>query len=332
MQRINVLAGQLSPRPSKAKVAVLGAGGGIGQPLSMLLKMNPLIGELSLYDVAATPGVACDLSHMSTPAAVRGYLGPDQLPAALQGCQLVIIPAGVPRKPGMTRDDLFNINAGIVAGLCEAIAKHCPSAWVAIISNPVNSTVPIAAEVLKRAGVYDPRRVFGVTTLDLVRAETFIANILGVDPRDVTVPVVGGHAGATILPLLSQAHPPLQLSADAAAKLTTRIQDAGTEVVQAKAGSGSATLSMAYAAARFAENCLRAQAGESNVTEYAFVASSVVPGLPFFSSKLRLAQSGISEVCGLGHLSASEQRGLEAMTNELKDSISKGVDFVAKRK
>lgn len=75
-------------------MAVLGAGGGIGQPLSMLLKMNPLIGELSLYDVAATPGVACDLSHMSTPAAVRGYLGPDQLPAALQGCQLVIIPAG----------------------------------------------------------------------------------------------------------------------------------------------------------------------------------------------------------------------------------------------
>ncbi len=47
----------------------------------------------------------------------------------------------MPRKPGMTRDDLFNINAGIVAGLCEAIAKHCPAAWVAIISNPVNSTV-----------------------------------------------------------------------------------------------------------------------------------------------------------------------------------------------
>lgn len=50
-------------------------------------------------------------------------------------------PAGVPRKPGMTRDDLFNVNAGIVATLVEAIAKHCPTAWVAIISNPVNSTV-----------------------------------------------------------------------------------------------------------------------------------------------------------------------------------------------
>uniref|UniRef100_A0A6T8SHX4 Malate dehydrogenase n=1 Tax=Chlamydomonas leiostraca TaxID=1034604 RepID=A0A6T8SHX4_9CHLO len=332
MQRINVLAEQLSPRTRKAKVAVLGAAGGIGQPLSMLLKMCPMVAELSLYDVAATPGVACDLSHMSTPAVVKGYLGPDQLPAALQGCQLVVIPAGVPRKPGMTRDDLFNINAGIVASLCEAIAKHCPTAWVAIISNPVNSTVPIAAEVFKRAGVYDPRRLFGVTTLDVVRAEAFIADILGVDPRDVRVPVVGGHAGITILPLLSQAHPALNLPEDAAAKLTARIQDAGTEVVAAKAGSGSATLSMAYAAARFAESCLRAQAGENGVTEYAYVQSSVVPGLPFFSSKLRLAQSGITEVCGLGPLSGAEARGLDALKGELADSIRKGVEFVAKRK
>lgn len=60
--------------------------------------------------------------------------------------------AGVPRKPGMTRDDLFNINAGIVRTLIEAVAVHCPQAWVAIISNPVNSTVPIAAEVLRKAG------------------------------------------------------------------------------------------------------------------------------------------------------------------------------------
>ncbi len=76
------------------KVAVLGAAGGIGQPLSMLLKMSPYISELSLYDVMNTPGVAADISHMSTAARVKGYLGPDQLPAALTGCDLVVIPAG----------------------------------------------------------------------------------------------------------------------------------------------------------------------------------------------------------------------------------------------
>jgi malate dehydrogenase len=156
------------------KVAVLGAAGGIGQPLSLLLKINPLVSTLHLYDVFNTPGVTADLSHTNTSAVVRGYLGKDQLGPALDGMDLVIIPAGVPRKPGMTRDDLFNINAGIVRTLIEGVAKHCPRAIINIISNPVNSTVPIAAEVLKIAGVYDPRRLFGVTTLDVMRANTFV--------------------------------------------------------------------------------------------------------------------------------------------------------------
>jgi malate dehydrogenase len=104
-------------------------------------------------------------------------LGQPQLENALAGMDLVIIPAGVPRKPGMTRDDLFNINAGIVRTLCEGIAKCCPNAIVNVISNPVNSTVPIAAEVFKKAGTYDPKRLLGVTTLDVVRANTFVVCI-----------------------------------------------------------------------------------------------------------------------------------------------------------
>ena len=76
----------------------------------------------------------------------------------------------------MTRDDLFNTNASIVRDLADACAQHCPKAIICIISNPVNSTVPIASEVFKKHGVYDPRRIFGVTTLDIVRANTFIAD------------------------------------------------------------------------------------------------------------------------------------------------------------
>jgi hypothetical protein len=93
---------------------------------------------------------------------------------------------------------------GIVKTLCEGVARHCPQAWVGIISNPVNSTVPIAAEVFRRAGTYNPTKLFGVTTLDVVRAQTFVADALSVDPATVDVPVIGGHAGITILPLLSQ--------------------------------------------------------------------------------------------------------------------------------
>lgn len=152
----------------------MGASGGIGQPLSLLLKQSPLVTELSLYDIVNTPGVAADLSHIDSNSKVTGFTGPEQLRDSLKGAQIVIIPAGVPRKPGMTRDDLFNTNASIVRDLAQGIAEVCPKAFVAIISNPVNSTVPIASEVLQKAGVYDPNRIFGVTTLDIVRSNAFI--------------------------------------------------------------------------------------------------------------------------------------------------------------
>merc|ERR1711936_1066929 len=117
-------------------VAVMGASGGIGQPLSMLLKLNPAVTKLALYDIVATPGVAADLSHIETPGRVSGFVGADGLEASLAGAEIVVIPAGVPRKPGMTRDDLFNTNASIVATLAGAAAKVCPDAMIAIISNP----------------------------------------------------------------------------------------------------------------------------------------------------------------------------------------------------
>ncbi|KAF7027739.1 hypothetical protein CFC21_039758 [Triticum aestivum] len=309
------------------KVAILGAAGGIGQPLSLLMKLNPLVSSLSLYDIAATPGVAADVSHINSPALVKGFMADDQLAEALDGADLVIIPAGVPRKPGMTRDDLFNINAGIVKNLCTAIAKYCPNALVNMISNPVNSTVPIAAEVFKKAGTYDEKRLFGVTTLDVVRARTFYAGKANVDVNTVDVPVVGGHAGITILPLFSQATPSTNaLSAEEIKALTKRTQEGGTEVVEAKAGKGSATLSMAYAGAVFGDACLKGLNGVPDIVECSYVQSTVTE-LPFFASKVRLGKNGVEEVLGLGQLTQFEKDGLEALKGELKSSIEKGVAF-----
>ncbi|KAK7363024.1 hypothetical protein VNO77_05152 [Canavalia gladiata] len=311
------------------KVAILGAAGGIGQPLALLMKMNPLVSILHLYDVVNTPGVTADVSHMDTGAVVRGFLGQAQLENALTGMDLVIIPAGVPRKPGMTRDDLFKINAGIVRTLCEGISKCCPNAIVNLISNPVNSTVAIAAEVFKNAGTYDPKRLLGVTTLDVVRANTFVAEVLGVDPREVDVPVVGGHAGVTILPLLSQVKPPSSFTSEETEYLTNRIQNGGTEVVEAKAGAGSATLSMAYAAAKFANSCLHGLKGEAGVVECAFVDCQVTE-LPFFATKVRLGRGGAEEVFQLGPLNEYERIGLEKAKRELAGSIQKGIEFIRK--
>lgn len=179
----------------------------------------------------------------------------------------------------MTRDDLFKINAGIVKSLIEIIAEVAPKAYILIISNPVNSTVPIAAEVLKKAGVFDAKRLFGVTTLDVVRAETFVAEIVGeANPQKLTIPVIGGHSGETIVPLFSQAKPSVKIPDDKMAALVKRVQFGGDEVVAAKDGAGSATLSMAYAGYRFAEKVLKALGGEKGIVEPSFVYLPGVPG------------------------------------------------------
>lgn len=310
------------------KVAVLGAAGGIGQALSLLLKTQlPAGSELSLYDVApVVPGVAVDLSHIPTDVKVTGH-GKDDLADALTGCDIVLIPAGVPRKPGMDRSDLFNINAGIVRNLVDAIADTCPSACIGIITNPVNTTVAIAAEALKAKGVYDKNKLFGVTTLDVIRAETFVADLKGLDVAGVHVPVIGGHSGTTILPLLSQVEG-ATFSDEEVAALTKRIQNAGTEVVEAKAGGGSATLSMGQAAARFCLSLVAAMKGD-NVVEYTYV--QVESGdATFFAHPVRLGANGVEEILPYGELSAFEQQAKADMLNGLRGDIQLGVEFVTK--
>ncbi|KAI9093767.1 lactate/malate dehydrogenase [Phlyctochytrium arcticum] len=312
-----------------AKVAVLGAAGGIGQPLSLLLKLNKNVDQLALYDVANTAGVAADLSHINTPAKVTGYRGDDELHKALSGAQIVVIPAGVPRKPGMTRDDLFKINAGIVKTLATAAAKSCPKAFIAVISNPVNSTVPIVAEVFKQQGVFDPKRLFGVTTLDIARANTFVSEIQKADPTTANVPVIGGHSGVTIIPVLSATG---QSFTDEQVKtLTQRIQYGGDEVVKAKDGTGSATLSMAYAGARFVNSLIDASVlKKTGVKECTYVKSDAVEGVEYFSTVVELGPEGVANINPLPSMNAHEKKLFDAAVPELKANIQKGVEFVNK--
>ncbi|KAI0747792.1 malate dehydrogenase [Daedaleopsis nitida] len=315
------------------KAVVLGAAGGIGQPLSLLLKLNPAITELSLYDIVNTPGVAADLSHIATPAKV-----------ALTGADIVVIPAGVPRKPGMTRDDLFKINAGIVRDLATGIATSAPKAFVLVISNPVNSTVPIVAEVFKKNGVFDPKKIFGVTTLDVVRASTFVSEILSdlsLAPN-VVVPVVGGHSGVTIVPLLSQSSHPLPsgFAQDKLEELTKRVQFGGDEVVKAKDGAGSATLSMAYAGVEFANKIIRAVKGEKGIVAPTFVHLSsdkaggdaikkeIGRDLDYFSAPVELGPEGVLAIKSLGKITEFESSLIQAAVPELATNIEKGVSFI----
>ncbi|KAF9092241.1 hypothetical protein BGX23_004467 [Mortierella sp. AD031] len=294
------------------KVVVCGAAGGIGQPLSMLLKQSDLITHLALYDVVNAPGVAADLSHINTRSTVTGH-GKEAMDEALQGAHTVVIPAGVPRKPGMTRDDLFKINAGIIRQLSEGIARNCPGAFVLVISNPVNSTVPIICEVLKQHGAFDPKRVFGISTLDVVRSSRFVYELdNSIDPRTTRVTVVGGHSGVTIVPVLSQI-PGQKFTKAQLDLLTHRIQYGGDEVVKAKDG-------------------------KTGLVESTYVNLSADPEstaafrtrthLDYFAQDVEFGREGVSKILPLPELSDHEQKLLDAAVPELKVNIAKGTAFI----
>lgn len=245
----------------------------------MLLKCSSLIDDLALYDIVNSLGVAADLSHLNTNVTVNGYLpASNGLRSALKDSDVVFILAGVPQKVliliylvqanvSLARSyaggslssfwyhsptGLFDENAVIILDLAREIAKTCPDAFIFVVSNPVNSLVPIIAEVMKAANVFNPKKLFGITTLDVVRASTFTAQIVsGISPNDIIVPVLGGHSNKTIVPLLSQAKPPINIEGDKLQSLTTRIRLGGDEIINAKQGVGSATLCMAYAAYRY---------------------------------------------------------------------------------
>jgi malate dehydrogenase len=194
----------------------------------------------------------------------------------------------------------------------------------------VDSTVPVAAEVLKRKGAYDPRRLCGVTTLDVVRANTFVAARKGLPLTDVDVPVVGGHAGGAALPLLSKARPRAAFTDEEAEELTSRVRNAAAEVAEAADGEGPRTLSVAYAAARFVEASLRGLDGDGGVYECAYVQSQLVPELPFFACRVKLGRDGVEEVVGseLRGLSDYEARALDALKPQLRASIDRGAAYV----
>jgi len=290
------------------------------------MRKSGLVKELKLFDMINTQGVAADISHIDVDGSVEGYT---DLNACLKGCEVVIICAGLARKPGMTRDDLFKVNAGIARDMAQACAKACPKSSILMVTNPVNSLVPVVAETLKKAGTYNPKKLFGITTLDVVRANTFLANELKVPVDSVDVPVIGGHAGVTILPLLSNEARSKKLYSSKIKALTKRIMFGGDEVVKAKAlaKGGSATLSMAYAASVFACKLLRALKGEEGITTCAYVESSLTE-CPFFASPVTLGKEGIANIPPLPPMDKYEKELYDEMLPQLKQQCEKGTKFV----
>jgi malate dehydrogenase len=184
---------------------------------------------------------------------------------------------------------------------------------------------------MKSLGVEKPS-VFGVTTLDTIRTKTFVGELKGVDPAQVDVQVVGGHSGPTIVPILSGVNGgSLSFTEAETSALVQRIQYGGDEVVKAKAGAGSATLSMAFAAREFYRSVVAAMDGAKpaadSVRPIAFVKTDKYePG--YFAAQIDLDRNGLKAVHGLPNLNEHEKKLLAVAINDLKKDVQKGVDFV----
>ncbi|HTT26560.1 MAG TPA: malate dehydrogenase [Thermoplasmata archaeon] len=216
------------------KIVVLGAGN-IGGSLAQRLAEADLAEEVVLVDIVdgLPQGKALDLQES---APILGFstrvTGSTDL-ASLAGADLVIETAGLARKPGMSRSDLLEKNAGILRGHALAVRQHCPQAIVQVVTNPVDVMTYWFREVAQ----LPPARVFGESgTLDTARFRWFVAEALHVAPRDVTGFVLGTH-GDTMVPILSLTSvsgvPLTQLMpADRLQAIVTRTQKGGGEIVE----------------------------------------------------------------------------------------------------
>ncbi|HEX3862523.1 MAG TPA: malate dehydrogenase [Stellaceae bacterium] len=247
---------------ARNKIALIGAGQ-IGGTLALLAGLKEL-GDVVMFDIVdgIPQGKSLDIIQGSS---IEGYdaaiTGTNNY-ADLKGADVVIVTAGVPRKPGMSRDDLIGINTKVMGEVGAALKQHCPDAFVITITNPLDAMV----WVLREATGFPANRVVGMAgVLDSARFRYFLAEEFGVSVEDVTAFVLGGH-GDTMVPLIRYstiAGIPLpdliKMGWTTKAKLDAIVQrtrDGGAEIVNFLK-TGSAFYAPASAAISMAESYLR---------------------------------------------------------------------------
>jgi malate dehydrogenase len=247
---------------ARNKIALIGAGQ-IGGTLALLAGLKEL-GDVVLFDIAEgiPQGKGLDLAEATPVAGFDAvYSGANDY-AAIEGADVIIVTAGVPRKPGMSRDDLIGINTKVMKSVGEGIVKHAPKAFVICITNPLDAMVWVLREV---TGLPHNMVVGMAGVLDSARFRYFLAEEFGVSVEDVTAFVLGGH-GDSMVPLerySTVAGIPLpdlvKMGWTTQAKLDAIIQrtrDGGAEIV-GLLKTGSAFYAPAVSAISMAESYLR---------------------------------------------------------------------------
>ena len=183
---------------ARNKIALIGAGN-IGGTLAHLIGLKEL-GDVVLFDVfgGIAAGKALDIMQSGPVDGFDAVMTGGSNYAAIEGADVVIVTAGFPRTPGMSRDDLIGKNAGVIAEVADGIKTHCPGAFVICITNPLDAMV----WVMKEKSGLPANKVVGMAgVLDSSRFRLFLAHEFGVSVEDVTAFVLGGH-GDTMVPLI----------------------------------------------------------------------------------------------------------------------------------
>jgi len=243
----------------RKKIAVVGAGF-TGATTALYLAQREL-GDIVLLDIPQfenpTKGKALDMFEATPVLGIDAKITGTSNYADIQDAEMVIITAGIPRKPGMSRDDLVNTNANIIRQVSEQIKKYAPNSFILVLSNPVDAMTYVA---YKTTG-FPRERVIGQSgVLDTARFRSFVAEALNISVEDITGFVLGGH-GDTMVPLVRYSFAggiPLEklLSAEKIAEIVERTRKGGGEIVNLL-GNGSAYYAPAAALAQMAEAILK---------------------------------------------------------------------------
>ena len=247
---------------SRKKIGLVGAGN-IGGTLAHLA-VNKELGDVVLFDVVEglPQGKALDIAQACAVEGVDASIKGTNDYKDLEGADVVIVTAGIARKPGMSRDDLVATNTGIVSMVAENLKKYCPNAFVIVITNPLDAMV----WVMQQKTGFDPKKVVGMAgVLDSARFSFFLAEALKTSQKDITTFVLGGH-GDTMVPMVTYstvAGIPLPdlikmgyIKQDALDKMVQRTRDGGAEIV-GLLKTGSAFYAPAASAIKMATSYLR---------------------------------------------------------------------------
>ncbi len=303
------------------KIAVVGAGN-VGATAAQHIAERELARELILLDVAEgiPQGKALDLAEASPVDRFDTRVTGTSDSGSLSESDVVVITAGLARKPGMTRDDLLSTNADIVGSVCAHVKEIAPDAIVIVVTNPLDAMAYVALKVTE----FSPARVVGMAgILDSARFRYFIASELDVSVEDVTAFVLGGH-GDSMLPLprySSVAGIPLSELLDQAAieRLVERTRNGGAEIVgHLKTGSAyyapaSAIAEMVAAIVRDKKRILPCAAwltGQYGIQDL------------FMGVPVKLGASGVEEIIEIG-LTPEEQNAFQASAEAVRSSVRK---------